>query len=154
MSKSKGAGTEADPWTLTTPPGKSEYQVWRDEKADPPALVVQVKSTQLRYSLRCIEDLHGWLVEQGDWVLLGNKDEGKPAAEGTIEAFGRAADNPVGGWYGLKKGLRAGSPTTSRPCSKSSAWSSSSTRRATTERAPSSVRDSPQQLSDQSSSNS
>lgn len=23
-----------------------------------------------------------------------------------MEAWGRAADNPVGGWYGLKKGLR------------------------------------------------
>ena len=102
----KGSGTKDDPWALKTPPGTSGYEMWRDEEADPPALVCQVGSTQLRYDLRCIEDLHAWLKVRGDWVPLGAADEQKPAAEGTVEAWGRAADNPVGGWYGLRKGYR------------------------------------------------
>ncbi len=80
-----GEGTEASPWILKTPPGKSEYQAWRDQVAEPPALVVQVKKTQLRYQLRCIEDLHAMLKEAGDWILLGNADEGKPVKVGTVE---------------------------------------------------------------------
>ena len=102
----EGSGTSADPWVLTTPPGGSEFEAWRDEASDPPALVVQVGTTQLRYHLRCIDDLHEMLRQAGDWVPLGNADEQKPAKEGTVEAWGRAPDNPVGGWYGLKKGLR------------------------------------------------
>jgi hypothetical protein len=102
----RGAGTKTDPWILTTPPGKSEYQAYRDETAEPPALVVTVGKTELRYQLRCIDDLHAMLAEAGDWVPLGNADEQKPAAEGTVEAWGRSPENPVGGWYGLKKGLR------------------------------------------------
>jgi len=105
-SASKGSGTQDDPWNLTTPPGKSEFQAWRDEASDPPTLVVQVGSTQLRYQLRCIDDLHKMLKKHKDWMPLGSVDEMKPAADGTVEAWGRAADNPVGGWYGLKKGLR------------------------------------------------
>jgi hypothetical protein len=100
------SGTKEDPWMLRTPPGTSEYTMFKDEAADPPALVCQVGSTTLRYRLRAIEDLHAWLVEQGDWVLLGAADEKKPAAEGTVEAWGRSADNPVGGWYGLRNGYR------------------------------------------------
>ncbi len=102
----EGSGTAEDPWILKTPPGRSEYSAYRDEESDPPALVVQVQSTQLRYYLRCIDDLHAMLKEYGDWMLLGNADEQKPAKEGTVEAWGRSPDNPVGGWYGLKKGLR------------------------------------------------
>ena len=101
-----GTGTKDDPWQLTTPPGTSEYLMWRDEGADPPALVCQVGGTQLRYHLRVIEDLRTWLEAQGGWVPLGGADEQKPAADGTVEAWGRDAANPVGGWYGLKKGLR------------------------------------------------
>ena len=101
-----GKGTIDDPWVLTTPPGGSEYTAYRDETLEPPSLVVQVGTTQLRYDLRCLDDLHAMLVERGDWVPLGNADEQKPAADGTVEAWARASDNPVGGWYGLKKGLR------------------------------------------------
>jgi len=101
-----GTGTAEDPWSLTTPPGKSTFQAHRDPGAQPPALVVRVGATELRYHLRCIEDLRAMLVQRGDWVALGNADEQKPAAEGTVEAWGRDPDNPVGGWYGLKKGLR------------------------------------------------
>jgi hypothetical protein len=101
-----GSGTSQDPWALKTPPGSSEYLAYRDRGADPPALVVIVGATELRYQLRCIEDLHAMLVAQGDWVALGSADEQKPAAEGTVEAWGRSPQNPVGGFYGLRKGLR------------------------------------------------
>ena len=100
------AGTKEDPWVLKTPPGTSGYQMWRDPDADPPALVCQVGSTTLKYHLSAIEDLHAWLLAQGDWVVLGAADEKKPAAPGTVEAWGRATDNPVGGWYGLRNGYR------------------------------------------------
>jgi hypothetical protein len=106
MTSAQGSGTKEDPWKLKTPPGTSEYEMYGDESADPPALVCQVGSTQLRYHLRAIEDLHAWLRQQGDWVPLGAADEQKPAQEGTVEAFGRSASNPVGGWYGLRKGYR------------------------------------------------
>lgn len=104
-SKTAG-GTKDKPWALKTPPGTSDFEAYRDEDADPPALVVQVGKTQLRYHLRCIEDLHAMLVKHGDWMPLGAADEQKPAAEGTVEAWGRSAKNPMKGWYGLKKGLR------------------------------------------------
>jgi hypothetical protein len=99
-------GTKENPWKLKTPPGTSAFEAYRDAAADPPALVVQVGSTQLRYHLRCIEDLHAMLKAHGDWMLLGSADEQKPAAEGTVEAWVRSAKNPVKGWYGLKKGFR------------------------------------------------
>ena len=102
----KGKGTATDPWVLRTPPGTSEYTMYRDEEADPPALVCVVGSTKLAYHLRCIEDLEAMLGKHGDWMLLGSADEQKPAAEGTVEAWARSPRNPVRGWYGLKKGLR------------------------------------------------
>ena len=102
----KGSGTKNDPWILNTPSLKSEYKAYRDETLDPPAVVVWVGKTELRYHLQCIEDLHSMLKSHGEWIPLGSADEQKPATEGTIEAWGRSSDNPVGGWYGLKKGLR------------------------------------------------
>ena len=102
----EGVGTPEEPWLLTTPPGRSEFEAFRDPSADPPALVVRVGTTELRYHLRCVEDLHRMLKDRGDWMPLGNADEQKPAAPDTVEAWGRAGDNPVGGWYGFKKGLR------------------------------------------------
>ena len=101
-----GKGTKADPWRLKTPSGTSDYTMYRDPDADPPAIVCQVGSTQLRYHLSAIEDLHAMLEKHGDWIPLGSADEQKPAAEGTVEAWGRSPKNPVKGWYGLKKGLR------------------------------------------------
>ena len=101
----EGNGTKDDPWILSTPPGSSQFEAWREPEAEPPALVVQVGSTQLRYHLRAIDDLHAMLKDEGDWVPLGNADEQKEAKAGTVEAWARSADNPVGGWYGLKKGL-------------------------------------------------
>jgi hypothetical protein len=105
-STATGAGTREKPWTLRTPPGKSEYSAYRAPDADPPALVVQVGGTELRYHLSAIDDVHAMLKAHGDWMALGNADEQKPAAEGTVEAWARSPENPVGGWYGLKKGLR------------------------------------------------
>jgi hypothetical protein len=103
---SSGLGTRERPWVLKTPPGTSEFEAFRDDTLDPPALVVRVGKTELRYHLRCIEDLHAMLGAHGDWMPLGGADEQKPAAEGTVEAWGRSPKNPAGGWYGLKKGLR------------------------------------------------
>ena len=101
-----GTGTRDDPWVLQTPPGSSEYQMYQDETADPPALVCQVGSTRLSYDLRAIEDLHAMLAKHGDWMELGAADEQKPAKEGTVEAWARSQGNALGGWYGLRKGYR------------------------------------------------
>jgi hypothetical protein len=106
LGMANGTGTADDPWRLNTPPGKGEYVMWKDEQADPPALVCQVGATQLRYHLRAIDDLHAMLTAHGDWLPLGGTDEQKQAPDGTVEAWGRSADNPVGGWYGLRKGYR------------------------------------------------
>ncbi|MDO8671966.1 MAG: hypothetical protein Q7O66_11125 [Dehalococcoidia bacterium] len=102
-----GNGTAEDPWVLKTPPGTSEYKIYRDETSDPPALVCIVGTTKLSYHLRCIEDPQAMLKQHGDWMLLGSADEQKPAAEGTVEEWARSPKNPVGGWYGLKKGTSA-----------------------------------------------
>ncbi len=101
-----GSGTREDPWRLTTAPGSSAFTMYRDDAAVPPELVCQVGSTRLTYDARALDDLHAWLSAQGGWVPLGAADENKPAVDGTVEAFGRAADNPIGGWYGLRKGYR------------------------------------------------
>ena len=103
---SNGSGTKEDPWVLKTPPGKSEYMMYKDEEADPHTLVCVVGSTKLGYQLRCLEDAHAMLKEHGDWMELGNKDEQKETKEGTLEHWERSPDNPVGGWYGVMKGLR------------------------------------------------
>lgn len=95
-------GTKESPWQLTTAPGSSKYEMY----VDGDELICQVGSTRLRYQARAIDDLHAWLLEQDGWVPLGATDEGKPAADGTVEAWGRSPDNPVGGWYGLRSGYR------------------------------------------------
>src|SRR5262249_49377633 len=100
------AGTREQPWVLKTPPGSSEFTAFRDDSAQPPAIIVQVGKTELRYDARCLNDLHTILRAQGDWRRLGSADEQKPAAPGTVEAWGRSPENPLGGWYGLKKGFR------------------------------------------------
>jgi hypothetical protein len=104
--KGGGAGTRERPWVLKTPSGGSAFTAFRDEAADPPALVVRVGKTELRYHLRAIDDLYAMLQAHGDWMLLGSADEQKPAADGTVEGWGRSPKNPVRGWYGIKKGLR------------------------------------------------
>ncbi|CAN5295177.1 hypothetical protein BH11ACT2_BH11ACT2_03950 [soil metagenome] len=96
------AGTKDDPWQLTTAPGSSTYSMYRDGDL----LICQVGSTKLTYLASAIDDLHAWLVSQGEWVALGAADEGKSAAEGSVEGFGRDVSNPVGGWYGQRAGYR------------------------------------------------
>jgi hypothetical protein len=101
-----GSGTKADPWVLRTPPGTSEYTMYLDEAGDPPAIVCQVGSTTLKYDRRAIDDTVAMLAQHGDWMELGAADEQKDAKPGTVEAWARDASNPVGGWYGLRKGYR------------------------------------------------
>src|ERR1700730_6850646 len=101
-----GQGTLEQPWNLKTPPGTSEYQMYRDPAGNPPALVCVVGKTEMRYHLRCIEDLHAMLKAHGDWMPLGGTDEQKPAPDGSVEAWARAADKPVSGWYSLQTSLR------------------------------------------------
>lgn len=102
MAKLKGKGTKESPWELTTAPGTSDYIMYKEEDI----LVCKVGSTTLHYQWRCLDDLQSMLKKHGDWMDLGGADEQKPAKEGTVEAWGRSAKNPVGGWYGLKKGFR------------------------------------------------
>ncbi|WP_284644009.1 DUF6855 family protein [Paenibacillus silviterrae] len=100
------AGTKENPWKLKTPPQTSEYEMYKDEKDGKAILVCTVGKTVLHYDYRCIDDLHAMLRQHGDWIELGSADEQKPAKEGTVEAWGRSPENPIGGWYGLKKGFR------------------------------------------------
>ena len=99
-------GTKESPLALQTPPLTSNYTMHMDEKEGKEVLVCTVGKTVLLYDYRCLADLHAMLKKQGDWIELGSADEQKPAKEGTVEAWGRSVKNPVGGWYGLKKGLR------------------------------------------------
>lgn len=101
-----GKGTKDEPWKLKTPPLTADYTIYRDDAVDPPLLVCQVGSTKLTYLARVLDDLPAMLKKHGDWMLLGSADEQKAAAADTVEAWGRSNSNPVGGWYGQKKGLR------------------------------------------------
>lgn len=99
-------GIKENPLSLKTPPLTSDYTMHMDEKEGKEVLVCTVGKTVLLYDYRCLADLHAMLKKHGDWMELGSADEQKPAREGTVEAWGRSAKNPIGGWYGLKKGLR------------------------------------------------
>ena len=98
--------TKDNPWNLKTPPLTSAYEMYMDEKDGQKIIVCVVGKTILHYDARCIDDLHAMLKAHGDWMLLGSADEQKPAKEGTVEAWARSESNPVGGWYGMKKGFR------------------------------------------------
>ena len=98
--------TQDHPWTLKTAPGTSGYTMHIGEVDAMRVLVCTVGKTVLHYDARCIADLHAMLKATGEWVELGGADEQKPAKEGSVEAWGRSLGNPIGGWYGLKKGLR------------------------------------------------
>jgi hypothetical protein len=99
-------GTKEHPWRLKTPPQTAEYTIYQDEDHEPPILVCTVGTTILHYDLRCLDDLYAMLKERGDWVELGSADEQKATKPGTVEDWARSPENPIGGWYGLKKGLR------------------------------------------------
>ncbi|MEP6832548.1 MAG: DUF6855 family protein [Gemmatimonas sp.] len=102
----KFKNTKTNPLALKTPLGTSEYTMHLEERDGRDVIVCTVGKTVLHYNARCIDDLHAMLKRHGDWMELGGADEQKPAKDDTVEAWGRSADNPVGGWYGLKKGLR------------------------------------------------
>ena len=99
-------GNKESPLKLKTPPLSSEFEMYKDEKDGKEILVCTVGKTVLHYDYRCLNDLHAMLKKHKDWMELGSADEQKPAKEGTVEEWGRSPKNPVGGWYGLKKGLR------------------------------------------------
>ena len=101
-----GLGIKESPWKLKTPPLTSDYEMYKDFKDGKEVIVCVVGKTTLLYDYRCLKDLHSMLKKHGDWMELGSSDEQKPAKEGTVEAWGRSEKNPIGGWYGLKKGLR------------------------------------------------
>lgn len=99
--------TKDNPWKLKTPPQTSDYEMYMDvNKEGTEIIVCKVGTTILHYDARCLNDLHAMLKAHGDWMELGAADEQKPSKEGTVEAWGRSENNPVGGWYGLKKGFR------------------------------------------------
>ena len=133
---STGTGTAADPWTLRTPPLSSEFTMYVDDQVDPPLLVCQVGGTRLQYLARAIDDLHAELVRHGDWMPLGAADEQKPAAPGTVEAWGRSPTTRSAAGTARRRASEVGSECTCRPCSRRSAWSSWSTTPATTGSAP------------------
>ena len=99
-------GTSGDPWRLKTPPLSSDFTMHRDVRDGRDVLVCTVGKTVLFYDARCLDDLQSMLRGRAEWVELGAADEQKDAKPGTVEAWARDANNPVGGWYGLKKGLR------------------------------------------------
>ncbi|QLH45560.1 MAG: hypothetical protein HWD58_08075 [Bacteroidota bacterium] len=99
-------GTKEKPLVLKTPPLSSEYTMHVEARDGIDVLVCTVGKTILFYNIDCLKDLHQMLKAHGGWMELGSADEQKPAKEGTVEAWGRSENNPVGGWYGLKKGLR------------------------------------------------
>jgi hypothetical protein len=96
----------AGPWALKTPPLTSDFTMARAQRDGRDVLVCTVGKTVLLYDARCLADLKAMLITHGDWMELGSADQQKEARPGTVEAWARSPDNPVGGWYGLKKGLR------------------------------------------------
>jgi hypothetical protein len=101
-----GTGTKDDPWHLKTPPLTADFTIYRDDSVSPALLVCQVGTTKLTYLARVLEDLPAMLAAHGDWMMLGSADEQKDPAAGSVEAWGRSPENPVGGWYGQRKGYR------------------------------------------------
>jgi hypothetical protein len=100
------AGTRRKPWLLWTPDGRTEFMAFRDPISSPPSIVVRMGKDELRYHLRSLNDLDEMLKEKGGWVTLGAADERTAPAAGSVEAWARSSDNPLGGWYGLTRGVR------------------------------------------------
>jgi hypothetical protein len=98
--------TKENPWQLKTPPQTADYEMYIDEKDGREIIVCTVGSTVLHYDYRALADLYAMLKAHGDWMPLGSKDEKQETEEGTVEHWGRSPENPLGGWYGLKKGFR------------------------------------------------
>ena len=120
----QGTGTKDDPWQLKTPPGTSEYTMYRDDSVDPPLIVCQVGSTKLTYLARAIDDLHVMLKAHGDWMELGAADEQKPTTPGTVEAWGAPRTTPSAAGTASGRAIAADSGCTCRHSWKRWAWSS------------------------------
>ena len=118
----QGAGTREDPWQLKTPPGTSEYTMYRDDTVDPPLIVCQVGSTRLTYLARAIDDLHAMLKAHGDWMDLGAADEQKPAAPGTVEAWAAPPTTRWAAGTASARVIAVDSGCTCRHSSRRSAW--------------------------------
>ncbi|MEJ1221123.1 DUF6855 family protein [Sediminicola sp. 1XM1-17] len=106
MSYKESIGTKENPLHLKTPPLSSDYTMHVDQKDGKEILVCTVGKTVLHYDIRCIDDLYQMLKEHNDWVDLGSKDEKQESQKGTVEHWGRSPENPIRGWYGLKKNFR------------------------------------------------
>ena len=100
------SGTKESPWILKIPPLSADFTMYKDAKDGKDMLVCTVEKTVLHYDYRCLDDLHKMLQQHSDWMEPGSADEQKPAKEGTVEAWGLSDNNPFGGRYGLKNGLR------------------------------------------------
>jgi hypothetical protein len=99
-------GTRRRPWKLKAADDGAPFQAWRDPAGSPPAIVVRSGATEIRFHLRCLNDLHEMLKERGDWMPLGAAGERATASSDSVEAWARSSGNPVRGWYGLTPGLR------------------------------------------------
>ena len=100
--------TKDKPWKLKTPPLTSDYTMHVETKDGKEILVCTVGTTVLHYDYRAIHDLHAILKKHGDWLELRTRAEKQEASPGTVEYWARSPKNPIGGWYGLKKGFRGG----------------------------------------------
>lgn len=98
--------TKDNPLPLKTPPSTADFTMHTDTKDGLPILVCTVGKTVLHYDARCIQDLHSMLRAHGDWMGLGGADERSQPRKAPSRHGARSAKNPVGGWYGLKMGLR------------------------------------------------
>ena len=96
-SQMETQGTKENQWNLTTQPGTSAYQMYRDQKDGVEVIVCVVGTTTLFYKAQCLDDLHAMLKAHGGWMDLGGADEQKEARAGTVEAWGRSDSNPVSG---------------------------------------------------------
>ena len=121
-----GAGTKEDPLP-SEDAATSDYEMYLDERDGLKVIVCVVGNTTLLYDARAIDDLHELLISRADWVELGSADEQKAAKEGTVEAWARSRENPLGGWYGLRRGCGDASACICRPC-----WNSSGSPRSST----------------------
>ena len=99
-------GMRRKPWTLTAVDGSISFRAFRDPSLSPPSLVVLAGTEELRYHLRCLDDLYEMLKERGGWVALGSTAEGAEPPADSVEEWARSKGNPLGGWYGLSRGHR------------------------------------------------
>jgi hypothetical protein len=102
----KEAGTKENPWNLTAYALNRNYEIYKDEDNGQEILVCKIGKCVFHYDYRCITDLYCFLHKEGQWLKVGAVDEKKKPEEGTIEAWARSQNNPIGEWYGLNEGHR------------------------------------------------